>query len=204
MGNFSVLCSHKTMPAALRALLTSEDIRVSGLLLPGHVSTIIGADAYGFIADELGITCAVAGFEPIDILLGIEAVLNRIKQGTAAIDNAYTRAVGSEPNSRAAELIADVFVPSDAEWRGIGTVPNSGVAISPRYAAHDAAMRFADVLARLPAPAQTTCRCGDVLRGSIRPAECEHFGAACTPTDPLGPCMVSSEGACAAAYRYGG
>jgi len=204
VSNFLVYCAHKTIPAALRALLATDELRVSGLLLPGHVTTIIGSGAYSFLADQLGVTCAVAGFEPVDILLAVEAILARIEQGTAAIDNAYPRAVRAEPNPRAAELIDEVFVTSDALWRGLGSIPGSGVALAAKYAVHDASLRFADTLAAVPPPKQTTCKCGDVLRGITRPSQCPHFGTTCTPTDPIGPCMVSSEGACAAAYKYEG
>jgi len=204
IGNFSVYCAHKTLPAALGVLLSSDEINISGLLLPGHVTTIIGSGAYDFIADKIGVTCAVAGFEPVDILLAVEAILTRLEQATAAIDNAYPRAVRVEPNSRAAELIGEVFVTCDALWRGLGCIPGSGVALAPKYAAHDACERFAAGLADVPPPKPTTCRCGEVLRGLIRPFECPHFGRTCTPTAPVGPCMVSSEGACAAAHRYEG
>lgn len=202
LRNFSVYCAHKTIPAALRALLASGETNISGLLLPGHVTTIIGSAAYDFIANDFGVTCAVAGFEPVDILLAVEAILTRLEQGEAAIDNTYSRAVRAQANPRAAELIGEVFVPCDALWRGLGRIPGSGVAIAPEYAAHDAARRFEAVLADVPPSKPTTCRCGEVLRGLIRPAECSHFAKTCTPTQPVGPCMVSSEGACAAAYRY--
>lgn len=202
--NFTIYSVHKTMPAALRALLSSEDLRVSGLLLPGHVSTIIGADAYTFIAEELHVPCAVAGFEPVDILLAIESILDQIQSGKPIVGNSYKRVVPSQANERAATLIADVFTPCSARWRGVGEIPDSGIAISERYAGLDAERRFADTLARVPTPPETPCRCGDVLRGLIMPDQCPYFGRTCTPTDPIGPCMVSSEGACAAAYRYGG
>lgn len=204
VGNFTIYCVHKTMPAALRALLSADDLAVTALLLPGHVSTIIGADAYSFIPEELGVPCAIAGFEPVDILLAVESILEQISAGKATVGNAYKRVVPAKANERAEALIADVFAPCDARWRGIGVIPGSGIAISDRYAAYDARPRFAETLALVPPAPETPCRCGDVLRGIIMPADCQFFGTTCTPTDPVGPCMVSSEGACAAAFKYGG
>ncbi len=203
LENFSVLCVHKTMPAALRALLASGEVRVSGLLCPGHVTTIIGADAYAFIPREFGIPCAVAGFEPLDMLLGMEAILRQIHEGRPRVDNAYGRAVQTQPNPQAQALLAEVFTPGDANWRGLGIIPGSGVQIRQPYARFDARIRFSGVWPLLtPPPKSLPCRCGEVLRGVMRPQECPLFQQACTPAQPVGPCMVSSEGACAAAYRY--
>ena len=204
LGNFSVLCVHKTMPSALRALLESGEMAVAGLLCPGHVTTIIGAQAYEFIPREFGIPCAVTGFEPVDMMLGIEAILRQISEDRARVDNVYTRAVRENANPRAKELLDKVFEPCDARWRGLGVIPGSGVRIREEYADLDASKRFAEAFENLPAVHRTPCRCGDVLRGAIEPLDCAQFGTACTPLQPLGPCMVSSEGACAAAYRYGG
>ena len=204
LDNFSVLCVHKTMPVALRALLASGEVRVSGLLCPGHVTTIIGAAAYDFIPQEFGIPCAVTGFEPLDMLLGIEAILRQLHEGRARVDNVYTRAVQVQPNPRAQALLAEVFAPCDAEWRGLGTIPGSGVRIRDRYARYDARTRFPEIWERLTPAPPSPCRCGEVLRGVLRPKECPLFHQACTPSQPIGPCMVSSEGACAAAYRYDG
>jgi hydrogenase expression/formation protein HypD len=204
LENFSVLCVHKTMPAALRALLASGEVRVSGLLCPGHVTTIIGAEAYDFIPQEFRLPCAVTGFEPIDMLLGIEAILRQMHAGVARVDNVYTRAVQVHPNPKAQALLAEVFEPCDASWRGLGVIPGSGVKIRQPYARFDARARFPGVWEHLaPAPA-SPCRCGEVLRGVLRPKECPLFHKACTPSQPIGPCMVSSEGACAAAYKYDG
>jgi hydrogenase expression/formation protein HypD len=204
LENFSVLCVHKTMPAALGALLASDELRVSGLLCPGHVTTIIGAGAYDFIPRDFGIPCAVTGFEPLDMLLGIEAILRQLHEGVARVDNVYTRAVQVQPNPRAQALLAEVFAPCDAQWRGLGVIPGSGVEIRPAYARFDSRVRFPQIWEHLvPAP-PSPCRCGEVLRGILRPKECPLFHKACNPSQPLGPCMVSSEGACAAAYRYDG
>ncbi len=202
LENFSVLCVHKTMPAALRALLTSGEVRVSGLLCPGHVTTIIGAEAFDFIPREFGIPCAVTGFEPLDMLLGIESILRQMHEGQARVDNVYTRAVRVQANPRAQALLAEVFVPCDADWRGLGIIPGSGVKIRGPYARYDARVRFPEVWKHLAPAAPSPCRCGEVLRGVLRPKQCPLFQQACTPSQPIGPCMVSSEGACAAAYRY--
>jgi hydrogenase expression/formation protein HypD len=202
LNNFLVFCVHKTMPAALRALLAGGEVRVSGLLLPGHVTTIIGVQAYDFIANEFGIAGAVAGFEPLDILLGVESLLRQLSQRGAFIDNVYPRAVQAQANPRAQELLAEVFSPADAVWRGLGLIPGSGAKIQERYAAFDARRRFPQVWAELAPPPPSPCRCGEVLRGVLRPIQCPQFDKGCSPSQPLGPCMVSSEGACAAAFRY--
>ena len=202
LPNFSVFCVHKTMPMALRALLSAGEVKVSGLLCPGHVTTIIGASAYDFIPQEFCIPCAVTGFEPLDLLLGIESILHQISQGQARVDNVYTRAVQVQPNPRAQALLTEVFAAADAKWRGLGVIPGSGVTIREKYGPYDARSRFAAVLARVPPPPPSACRCGEVLRGVMRPKECPLFDQACSPSQPLGPCMVSSEGACAAVYRY--
>ncbi len=204
VGNFCMLCCHKTMPAALRALLSMGEVRLAGLLLPGHVTTIIGALAYDFIPRDFGVPCAVTGFEPVDMMLGIESILKQVDEGSARVDNVYPRAVRDEPNEQAAKLLSEAFVPANATWRGIGVIPGSGVEIAPEYARLDAKKRFADVVASVGSSPATACRCGEVLRGVLPPAECELFGTACTPSDPVGPCMVSSEGACAAWFKYGG
>ncbi len=184
LDNFSVLCVHKTMPAALRALLASGEVRVSGLLCPGHVTTIIGAGAYDFIPQEFGIPCAVTGFEPLDMLLGIEAILRQLHEGRARVDNVYTRAVQVQPNPRAQALLAEVFAPCDAEWRGLGIIPGSGVKIREPYAHFDARLRFPEIWERLAPAPPSPCRCGEVLRGVLRPKECPLFHQACTPSQP--------------------
>jgi len=202
LDNFSVCCVHKTMPAALKALLSSGEVRVSGLLCPGHVTTIIGTRAFDFIPAEFGLPCAVTGFEPVDMLLGIESLLRQLKEGKPGVDNVYTRAVSLSANPQARELLATVFAPEDAAWRGLGTIPGSGVRIRDPYARFDARARFPQVWERLTPPPPSPCRCGEVLRGVLSPMGCPLFGATCTPAQPLGPCMVSTEGACAAAFRY--
>jgi hydrogenase expression/formation protein HypD len=200
--NFSILSVHKTMPAALRALLGSGEVKVSGLLLPGHVTTIIGSQAYKFIPQEFQIPCAVTGFEPVDILLGVYAVVRQIAAKNPVVDNSYARAVKTPANCRAQVLLDEVFVAEDAAWRGLGVIPGSGATLREEYARFDAKQRFADLLAQVPKALPTACRCGEVLRGTLAPRNCPQFDKTCTPSQPLGPCMVSSEGACAAAYKY--
>lgn len=201
--NFTVFCVHKTMPAALRALLSSGAIQVAGLLLPGHVSTIVGAESYEFIPREFRLACAVTGFEPVDILLGVEAILQQLQSGTPRVVNAYRRAVPHPANPRASQILAEVFQPTEAIWRGLGPIPGSGVSLRPLYKSFDARRKFMEVLSRVPPPPATPCRCGEVLRGVLAPSDCHLFGRTCTPGQPVGPCMVSSEGACAAEYRFG-
>jgi hydrogenase expression/formation protein HypD len=202
VANFSVFSVHKTMPGALRALLSSGEVKVSGLLLPGHVTTIIGAEAYDFLPAVFHLPCAVTGFEPLDILWGIASLLEQLKEGKPKVDNTYTRAVKARANPRAQALLTEVFAPEDAVWRGLGVIPGSGAALRETFAPFDARQRGAALLARLPPPRPTACRCGEVLRGTLAPVACPQFDTTCTPAAPLGPCMVSGEGACAAAYRY--
>jgi hydrogenase expression/formation protein HypD len=202
LKNFSVLSVHKTMPAALQVLLGSGEVKVSGLILPGHVTAIIGAEAYDFIPQKFHIPCAVTGFEPVDILLGVYSIVRQIAENTAVVDNAYTRAVKAPANPKAQVLLAEIFRPADAVWRGLGVIPGSGAAIAETYAQFDARRRFGDLLARVPKALPSACRCGEVLRGTLAPRDCPQFDRTCTPSQPLGPCMVSNEGACAAAYKY--
>ncbi len=200
--NFSVFSVHKTMPAALQVLLGSGDVTVSGLLLPGHVTTVIGPEAFSFIPQKFHIPCAVTGFEPMDILLGVYSLLKQIADHRAVVDNVYTRAVKAATNPRARALLAEVFRPEDAAWRGLGVIPKSGAGLRDEFVRFDARRRFADLLARVPPAKPSACRCGEILRGTLSPRDCPQFDRTCTPSQPLGPCMVSSEGACAAAFKY--
>ncbi|NDY42600.1 hydrogenase formation protein HypD [Dissulfurirhabdus thermomarina] len=201
LANFALWSAHKVMPPALRALLADPGLRLDGLLCPGHVSTIVGAGAWRGLAADFGIPCVVAGFEPLDVLEAIRRLVLQAVEGRAEADNAYPRAVTEAGNPRALAVMAKVFVPVAARWRGLGEIPASGLALAPAWRALDAAARF-DLDVR-PAPDPPGCRCGDVLRGRARPPECPHFGRRCTPARPVGPCMVSSEGACSAWYRFG-
>jgi len=199
LANFSLLSLHKTMPLPLRALLEMGETPSAGFLLPGHVSVITGTSIYEFIAGEYGVAGVVAGFEPQDIL---QALLRLVRQTEPAIEIEYGRAVRPEGNVVALRLMDQVFEPCDAAWRGLGASGGAGLAIRHEYGDADAAKRFAVEPGPTLEPAG--CRCGDVLRGVLDPAECALFGARCTPEDPVGACMVSSEGACAARYRYRG
>ncbi len=201
VGNYYVLCLHKLTPPATRAILDSGEVNLSGVLGPGHVTTVIGTKAWEFLPREYGVPIAIAGFEPLDILRGISLLVERIAEGEARVDNAYSRSVLPEGNRAAQDMMARVFEVADAEWRGLGTIPASGLCIRPEFQAHDAARAFpVDVP---PSREPPGCRCGDVLRGVLAPPSCPLFGRACTPEHPVGPCMVSAEGACAAYYQFG-
>jgi hydrogenase expression/formation protein HypD len=197
VSNFSVISMHKTMPAPLRALLDSGETPLHGFILPGHVSVITGAHAYDFLAQDYGVGGVVAGFEPDDVL---GALLTLASQQRPAVEIEYTRAVSPDGNRVAQDIIARVFVPGDALWRGLGVIPGSGLALAPAFKEFDAERRFAVD----PGPPQEPagCRCGEVLRGVIDPPQCGLFGRRCTPETPVGACMVSSEGACAAHHRF--
>jgi len=197
--NFSILALHKTMPLALKALLELGETPIRGFLLPGHVSVITGSECFAFLAADHGVGGVVAGFQPSDIL---EALLMLVRQGVPAVDNQYTRAVQPQGNPAAQALMDRVFEPCDADWRGLGLIPGSGLRLRTEFADHDAAVRFPVDAGEPLEPAG--CRCGDVLRGVTDPAECPLFGRRCRPETPVGACMVSSEGACAARYRYRG
>ncbi len=201
VANYSVLCAHKTMPRAMSALLAGGETRIDGFLCPGHVTAVIGAAAYDGIVRQHGIPCVVAGFEAADMAEGLEMLARQILEGRAEVEIQYRRAVERTPNARATAILAEVFEECDAVWRGLGVIPGSGLRPRARFAAHDAARVFPD----LPRPtprAPTGCRCGDILRGVMTPPECPLFGGRCTPERPVGACMVSSEGACAAWHRY--
>ena len=204
LKNFSVLAIHKRVPPALKALADDGDVALDALILPGHVSTILGITPYEFLASDCHIPACVVGFEPVDILQGIAQLLEQLAFGTAEISNAYKRAVMQDGNPIARAAIARVFEESDATWRGLGLIPRSGYSIRAEFSRFDAAQRFAPELeaALEPTVEPRACRCGDVLRGLIAPNTCPLFAKACTPQNPVGACMVSSEGSCAAYYRY--
>jgi hydrogenase expression/formation protein HypD len=200
LNNFLVLSAHKTVPPALEALMSAEDVRIDGFILPGHVSVVIGLKAYRPFFERHRIPCAVAGFEPVDILQAIAEMIDQIESGDPRLVNAYPRAVTETGNHKAQQILAQVFEPADACWRGIGLIPESGLRIREAYAAHDAGRRFALKTAAAPPP--RGCACGEILTGQKTPPECALYKKVCTPMDPVGPCMVSSEGTCAAYYRY--
>lgn len=202
IGNLSFLCLHVLVEPPLRALLGVDPPPVDGVIAPGHVSTVTGWGTYRPLARELGIPFVVAGFEPLDVLEALTMVVERVADGRAGVANQYGRAVSEQGNPVAQALVAEVFRVRDTfEWRGLGEIPRSALELAPDYADLDAEVRFDVHTAEVPD--HRACRCGDVLRGSIRPWECAVFGTGCTPERPLGSCMVSSEGACAAVYRYG-
>jgi len=198
--NFSVIAAHKRVPPALKELVNDSEISLDALILPGHVSTILGVAPYSFLASDFCIPCVIAGFEPVDILQGIAQLLRQILENRAEIEIAYKRAVSIEGNTAALETIDRVFEVSDGLWRGLGLIPESGYTIREHFSRFDARQRF-DIAVE-PTVETHGCRCGEVLRGIITPNDCGLFGRACTPAAPYGPCMVSSEGSCAAWYRY--
>jgi len=201
VGNFTVFCAHKRLLPALDALMAAPDVQLDGLLAPGHVSTIIGWAAYREFVARHHVPCVVGGFEPDEILRGVLALVRQLAEGRAEVENAYPGTVSEDGNPRALALIDEVFEPCDASWRGLGMIPEGGMRLREEYAQFDALKRFGvEVGEGAEHPA---CQCAEVLRGAIRPVECRAFSNACTPANPLGPCMVSSEGACAAAFRYG-
>ncbi len=200
LSNYYVYAAHKSTAPALDAIANDPETKVDGFILPGHVSTVTGMAPYRFLAEKYNTPGVVTGFEPVDVLNGIARLMVMVDRGEAAIENAYTRGVQSDGNPAAQAIIADVFEPCDAVWRGLGLIPSSGMAISDKYAAHDAMKVFDPAVE--PVRETRGCRCGDVLRGAIAPSDCPLFGRACTPENPVGPCMVSSEGSCAAYWRY--
>ncbi len=200
LQSFSVYAAHKNMPGALEAIVNDPELKVDALILPGHVSTIIGAEPYRFLAERYGIPGVITGFEPNDMLQGIAMIMRQIAERRADIEIAYSRGVMQEGNPTALAAIDEVFETVPANWRGIGEIPGSGYRIRDEFADFDAMRRLAPEVE--PTVEHAGCRCGDVLRGIITPADCPLFRKACSPENPIGPCMVSSEGACAAYYRY--
>lgn len=198
--NFSVLCFHKLVPPALAALVGDPDLKVQAFLLPGHVSAIIGVEPYRFLAEKHGLPAVVAGFEPVDILQALHLFVTMRGEGRAEVVNAYRRVVSDAGNPKAVSVMNEVFEPTDALWRGIGLIPGSGLTVREEYAAYDAMRVFGMELKDVPEI--KGCRCGDVLKGKLSPEKCPLFGKACTPAAPVGPCMVSTEGSCAAYYKY--
>jgi hydrogenase expression/formation protein HypD len=199
--NFYVLPLNKLTPPVMKALLDSGEIKLDGIVCPGHVSVIIGSHPYEFIPKDYGVACVISGFEPLDILLCIDKLVEQIEKGEPKVEIAYPRGVKPEGNTKARQLMEDVFEIGEANWRGIGIVPKSGLKIRRKYEQFDADKAFSVSLK--PPKEPKGCRCGDVIRGAATPLECQLFRKVCTPERPVGPCMVSSEGACAAYYQYG-
>ena len=201
LENFHILSLLKLTPPVMRALLDLGEAKLDGIIGPGHVSVVIGSHPYEFIPKDYGVACVISGFEPLDILLSVNKLVEQIENGEPRVEIAYPRGVKPEGNRKALELMQEVFEVDEADWRGIGNVPRSGLKIGERYTGFDADKAFPVSLE--PTKEPKGCRCGDVVRGAATPLECKLFGKACTPETPVGPCMVSSEGACAAYYRYG-
>ncbi len=200
LKNFSVLSLLKRTEPAIRALIEADDFAVSGFLCPGHVAAVIGADAFSFLPEEYGLPGVVSGFEPADLLCSVLELTKMIAENRPALKNEYTRLVRQKGNPAALALTEKIFSSSPSDWRGLGHIEDSGYAIRPEYAQWDAAVKFS--LNAGPEKEPPGCRCAQVIRGVLRPADCPLFRNVCTPENPAGPCMVSGEGACAAAYQY--
>jgi hydrogenase expression/formation protein HypD len=208
LANFSVLCCHVLTPSAITHILESAEVReygtvpIDGFVGPAHVSIVIGSAPYEHFAEEYAKPVVIAGFEPLDVMQAVLMLVRQVNEGRTEVENQFTRAVTREGNLAAQRMVAQVFgLRSSFEWRGLGEVPYSALAIRPAYARFDAEQRFG--LAYRPVPDHKNCECGAILRGVKRPADCKLFGTVCTPETPMGSCMVSSEGACAAHYSYG-
>jgi hydrogenase expression/formation protein HypD len=201
VDNFFILPAHKLVIPAMRALLSAGDVPIDGFMCPGHVSIIIGADAYAPIADEFGKPCVVAGFEPRQMLEGILRLVQQVAAGEARVENVYGAVVTDAGNVAARECVDKVFQPGAAVWRAIGEIPDSGLDLRPEFERFDALREFGIEFGPDVCPAG--CLCGEVIQGKADPSECALFGEVCTPIKPVGPCMVSSEGTCAAWYKYG-
>ena len=200
--NFSVFCNHITIIPALKAMLDSPDLQLNGFLGPGHVSTVIGTRCYEFVARDYRKPLVVTGFEPLDVLQSVFMIVKQIVEGRAEVENQYARCVSTEGNRRAIEAMFEVFEPREYfEWRGLGSIAHSGMRLQPKYGQFDAESRFSVPGLRIADP--KACQCGEILKGVKKPWECKVFGTACTPETPIGSCMVSSEGACAAYYNFG-
>jgi len=201
LANYFVLASHKTIPIPMQVLTDDPELALSGYICPAHVSAIIGVDAYRPLAEEFHTPCVITGFEPADVLQGVLMLAEQVIAGVSRVETQYSRVVRPEGNPKARAILDQLFEPCDVPWRGIGVIPGSGLKLRDSYARFDAEVM-------LPVEVEPTrehagCRCGEVLKGKITPFDCPLFGVACTPEAPVGACMVSSEGTCAAAFKYG-
>ena len=201
ISNFCVFSTHKVIPGPLEILMQDPDLQLNALLCPGHVSSIIGAGAYQPFVDKFGLACVVAGFEPADLLNGLILLARQIADNNPRVENIYPRVVSWEGNRRAMDMVDEIFEPVDMEWRGLGVLPLSGLAIREKYAQFDAQHRLAISIPQ--AEEAKGCLCGQILKGMTIPPQCPLFDTRCTPANPIGPCMVSSEGTCAAYHKYG-
>jgi len=202
LNNVSLLTAFKTVPPAMTALLADPEIKIDAFLCPAHVSAIIGADAYQPFTGAKGVPCVIAGFEPLDILYGLQGILEQLVKNEAMVNNQYSRVVKPEGNLKAKALMEKYLQPVDAVWRGIGVIPQSGLDLRQEFERYDASKKLGVPVGRgREAPG---CLCGDVIKGKCHPPKCPFFGKRCTPDTPIGPCMVSSEGTCAAYFKYSG
>ena len=208
LNNFSVVCCHVLTPSAIASILESPEVRqwgtvpLDGFIGPAHVSTIIGSRPYEFFAEEYRKPVVIAGFEPLDVMQAIRMLVRQVNEGRAEVENEFSRAVDRDGNLKAQQLVAEVFeLRKQFEWRGLNVLPYSALRIRSQFAEFDAEQRFS--LAYTPVPDHKACDCGAILRGVRRPQDCKLFGTVCTPENPIGSCMVSSEGACAAYFTYG-
>ncbi|MEW5936697.1 MAG: hydrogenase formation protein HypD [Candidatus Thermoplasmatota archaeon] len=202
--NFSVLSCHRYVPPALRAILEMGEVKLDGLIEPGHVSTIIGLKPYIPISEQWKVPQVVAGFEPLDLVLGVLMLARQVAEARAEVENEYSRVVRFEGNPKALHALSTVFQPQDIEWRGFPSIPVSGMRLKPGFETHDARKLYEEILSPLEDAEfeePEGCRCGEVLRGLIESEECPLFGTACAPEHPIGPCMVSAEGSCNILYR---
>jgi len=204
-SNFSILCCHRTVPNALKAIIEMGEIKINGLIEPGHVSTIIGTKPYEFISREYHVPQVVAGFEPLDLLMAVWMLVQQIEHEEACVQNEYTRAVHKDGNVKAKQAIKKVFEPGDIKWRGFPVINDSSLELRSKFEEYDARKKYEDELKSIKNKEFVEpkgCRCGELLRGLVSPSECPLFGRACTPSNPVGPCMVSIEGSCNIEYRY--
>jgi hydrogenase expression/formation protein HypD len=202
VSNFKILCLHKLLPPALRQLVQDPGLSIQGFILPGHVSAIIGIEPYQFLAQEYALPAVITGFEPLDILQALYMLLKMQVKGRPGIENQYTRVVREQGSPKARQIMQEVFVPGPGRWRGLGKIPDSGLELASRYKGFE--VREAFDLDEVQDKQTSGCRCGEVLQGRISPRDCGLFGKACSPASPVGPCMVSTEGSCAAYYKYAG
>ena len=204
-ANFSVLSCHRTVPPALEAIAKMGEIRLHGMIEPGHVSTIIGTKPYEFLSKKYHMPQVVAGFEPLDLMMGVYMIAKQVQDGRAEVENEYTRVVHPEGNPTAIKAMKDAFDVSDVLWRGFPVIAKSGLSIKKKFEQHDARRRYEDILRTVHSREHREakgCRCGEMLRGILRSEDCPLFTKACTPNTPVGPCMVSREGNCYISYRY--
>ncbi len=203
--NFSILCCHRTVPFALKALLDMGEVKLDGLIEPGHVSTIIGTRPYEFISRDYHVPQVIAGFEPLDLLMSVWMLVKQIQHGKAIVENEYIRAVHPDGNVKAKKAIDKVFESGDIKWRGFPIIPKTGLILRSKFDVYDARKKFEDDLKELEGKELKEpegCKCGELLRGLLSPKECPLFGNKCKPDSPIGPCMVSIEGSCNIEYRY--